>query len=425
MKYMTKKIYGKFPVKNLQYILRELMMQNTVYTSRRYFYRIFPYSIRTEGEMRLDINNKKVSFSNSISVFSRLLSIEYINKTEKGGNIQIFKAAVIFRYISLIITSVMFLLSNSALNLQQKLIIILIVAVEACIMLFAYSKYLGSSKKIKVIILIETIMNAALLCITGNLSSPFIWYSLNPILGAVLFSKDSFCWTNLSIFLAILFAVLAIFYHMNFYNNFISSYWNIVSILFLLVFGLRQIFKYIEELFRQSMALKSQNKELMELNNKLQLNNKAIVEASSYTMTLYQFVEVITAQKSILELMKAFANYAAKLTKNDKAFFWYLDDNKMHHIEFNNEEVTKNKKDLLAARLYEESQDFKNFQGIINIKILNDEYLLYAIASDSKLYGVIGIKVSNGTENYEFYKKQLNSLMDLGLMAIQRLRFAI
>lgn len=51
------------------------------------------------------------------------------------------------------------------------------------------------------LILVETIGIALLLIPTGGLSSPFIWYSLNPILMAALMLAIPYCWLVLTVFL--------------------------------------------------------------------------------------------------------------------------------------------------------------------------------------------------------------------------------
>lgn len=356
-------------------------------------------------------------------VLGHLFYKDSLKELGDSKNITIVKTVGIYRYISLLVTSIMFVFINISLSINQRLTVILFLAVEAQVITFMYSKHANNLKKIRGVIILETIASVLLLYITGNLTSPFIWYCLNPIFCAAVFYRDTFCWENFIIFFAVILVSSTIYYRNNFNSDFIINYWKIMAIFFLIIFGLRQIMKYAQEINKQSQFLKNQNKELMELSKELRVTNGAMEESNKHIMMLYQSVEALISQENIINLAKVFVQYAAELTGNDKTFFWYINVSGKHHIEFRSEEVTKNKKDLLAARLYEEVQNPEDFQDKISIRVLNDDYLIYQIASESKLYGVLGIRVSDGTLKYKTYEKQLGYLSELIIIAIQRLEF--
>ena len=62
-------------------------------------------------------------------------------------------------------------------------------------------RYIGNTKILKAIVLTETIGLTVLLIPTGGISSPFIWYALNPVLVAASFLTPLFCWGALTFYL--------------------------------------------------------------------------------------------------------------------------------------------------------------------------------------------------------------------------------
>jgi hypothetical protein len=342
-------------------------------------------------------------------------------KASVSSNFKIIKIVGIYRYISLLVTSLMFMLINTSLVIEQKLVIILFLAIEAQSIIVLYNKHSSNLKKIRGVIVLEILVNVILLFITGNLASPFVWYTLNSVISTAVFYKEGFCWESLGIYLIGALVGSAIYYNNHFDRNFIISYWSLCCISFLIVFGLRMLMKHTEEVHKKSELLLLKNKELIEFGDKLSMSNKYMAKSEKQILNLHQYIEKLAALEDIVEMIKIFVQYAVELTNNDKTFFWYLSDSGKYHIEVNNEEITKNKKDLLAARLYEETRSLESFQNMTSIKVLNDKYLLYQIASNSKLYGVIGVKVLSEENEYHTYGKQLSCLKALSLMSIERL----
>lgn len=352
-----------------------------------------------------------------------LLYAKYSKASVSGSTFKVIKLVGIYRYISLLVTSLMFMLINTSLVTQQKLLIILFLAIEAQVIVILYNKNSSNLKKIRGVIILETLLNAILIYITGNLASPFLWYTLNPIISASVFYREKFCWESLGIYLIAGLVGSTIYYNNHFDRSFIINYWSLCSICFLIVFGLRMYTKHMEELHKKSELLLLQNKELIELSDKLSMSNKTMAKSEKQISNLYEYIQKLAAIEDIVEIIKIFVGYAAELINNDKTFFWYLSVSGKHHIEVNNEEITKNKKDLLAARLYEEVRNLESFENMTSIKVLNDKYFLYPISSGSKLYGVVGVKILNEEDEYYIYGQQLNCLKALSLMVIERLEF--
>ena len=106
---------------------------------------------------------------------------------------------LIYRFMSLLITSIFYLLNNT--EHGRKLFIIGSISISAVILSYLYLKFENSKKSIVVLLIIETVGNSIILIPSGGINSPFIWYSINTILSTAIFLKGVYVWINLSIYL--------------------------------------------------------------------------------------------------------------------------------------------------------------------------------------------------------------------------------
>ena len=107
----------------------------------------------------------------------------------------------LYRYISLVLTSAFFLIGHQS-PFIFKAGVVLTLGVAAWLVSDLQRKYLGNNKIFKLIVLTETIGLTLLLIPTGGISSPFIWYALNPVLIAASFLTPLFCWGVLTFYLS-------------------------------------------------------------------------------------------------------------------------------------------------------------------------------------------------------------------------------
>ena len=109
------------------------------------------------------------------------------------------KILFIYRYVSLIITSIFYSINEIEHTNTKKIFIIFCLSTAAIILSYLYIICENSKKNIKILLFIETISNSILLIPSGGLNSPFIWYTLNTILISSLFLKREFIWINISV----------------------------------------------------------------------------------------------------------------------------------------------------------------------------------------------------------------------------------
>jgi len=136
-------------------------------------------------------------------------------------------------------------------------------------------KYLGNNTILKSIVLTETIGLTLLLMPTGGISSPFIWYALNPVLVAASFLTPLFCWAALSFYLG---SATLIAYTLFPSDNMIiilqeKSYIYLVCLLTTLL--VRLFTGLTSDLDSKATVLKAQQEELLHVNKKLtEMNDK-------------------------------------------------------------------------------------------------------------------------------------------------------
>src|SRR4051812_25209099 len=110
------------------------------------------------------------------------------------------RLVLLFRYSSLLLTSFFFLLGPQS-PLVFKVLVVAALVVAAWILTDLQKKYVDNDQVLRLIVLTETIGLTLLLIPTGGISSPFIWYALNPVIVAASFLKPLFCWVALTFYL--------------------------------------------------------------------------------------------------------------------------------------------------------------------------------------------------------------------------------
>lgn len=110
---------------------------------------------------------------------------------------------LVYRYSSLVLTSLFFLFGTYDLPIQLRLLIVLLLSCLAVTATHVYNRFEKRRYFLKIFVGIELIILLFFVLLTGGIASPFIWYSLNPILVAVSFLSPLFSWGLLFAFLTL------------------------------------------------------------------------------------------------------------------------------------------------------------------------------------------------------------------------------
>jgi len=96
------------------------------------------------------------------------------------------KIIYIYRYVSLLITSIFYVFGNETSKFSMKIFMILCLTASSIIFNYIYG--ITEHPKMRILyIIIEVIGSILILIPTGGVNSPYIWYSLNSILITVYF----------------------------------------------------------------------------------------------------------------------------------------------------------------------------------------------------------------------------------------------
>jgi len=305
-----------------------------------------------------------------------------------------------YRYGSLLITSAFYLVQGSLTIVPYKLAAVVSLYVAARLITDMYVRYLSCAGKLRVIILLETLVITLLLVPTGGLDSPFMWYALNPVLVAAGYLSPWFCWFNLFFYMVTAGWVSAGLFNKGQAVDLLVEY----SYL-LLVFILITLLVWFLSQFLQRLGTANRKQQ----------------EALEHIMSLYQIIETFTNEDHLETFFQTFTNYAAKLSKAPMSFFWVNTDRfKNGHI-YTNTDTDNDLKCFLCSELRERSKEIGGSVPELNLQLADRTFHAIPVRSSTKLYGVLGIESGGQGHNSEIvFERQLVFLSDLSAIILER-----
>ncbi len=301
-----------------------------------------------------------------------------------------------YRHASWALTSIFYLTSRPYNVVFYKLGVILSLLIFSLFVNSLYKKIENDKQALGKLVLIETVGIEFLLIPTGGLTSPFIWYALNPILVSAIYLPSYFSWINLLFYLVT--GVLMSFFVFNPANLSIYQIFANNSYLILIFILINLAIQFLVLL----------TKELNDMNIKKE-------ESIEHIMSLYQMIETLNNHSSKEKLFEALADYTCKLTKSNSACIWL----KEYNLIKINKEADSTDLDMLLQAL--KSINF-NVQEIQNINLLNKNILAVPITSPSTFYGVVAVQTSEdaSTNTINQNTKLLKFISDLSSVILDR-----
>lgn len=324
------------------------------------------------------------------------------------------KIIYLYRYISLVITSLFYFIDISKHTLAVKAFIILCIVVSSIILNTLYLKNQGNSAKVILLVYMEIILNCFILIPSGGLSSPYVWYALNTLLITSMMFRKIFCWLNLLVYLSVATASswlivnkantnLTVLIHQN--MNFVLGFT-------LITLAIQLLTRYLKRMTRESEKLKLMNECLYDANAKIR-------ESMNYIMELYQAVHLFTTMDNRDELVKQIVKYTAKITGMKHTFFYchsgdggkFIGNPDLPDVfPYETEKITLEEQ-LVSAR---------SIDDIKTMEILNKAYILVPIRSSYKRYGLLAVETDKTIHGAAELKEQLGFLSELGAIVLER-----
>lgn len=322
-----------------------------------------------------------------------------------------------YRLFSWFLTSIFYFLGNPPSHWIFKMGVIILLFISAKITIEVYNKYDRNFKIERSFIFMETMGIILLLLPTGGANSPFIWYALNPVLISASFLSYYFCWFNLLCYLSASIIISFLFFNLNndSLTTMVSRYSHLILIFILITLAVQLLTKLTNK-------LREQSNELLDANIQLNQANNRIHESMNHIMSLYQTVEALTSQDNKEDIYHIFAEYTARLTGTDMAFFWLKTSDGNLDIISISSTIEEDIEDALIARIEEISNDTMSSEGTFKINIGDYRFSIAPVKSTSRIYGLIGFKTHTSEPDIikEEHTNQLEFISELSAVILER-----
>lgn len=321
-----------------------------------------------------------------------------------------------YRAVSLSLTSLFYLLGPQS-PIIFKIGVVTSLVIAAWIITDLQRRYINNSKVLQAIVLTETIGLTLLLIPTGGISSPFIFYALNPVLVAASFLTPLFCLTALTFYLG---SATLIAYFLFQIDSMVSilqdkSYFYLICLLTTL---LAQLFSGLtRELDSKTTVLEEQQAKLLLMNKKLTETNFKYEDTLEHIMSLYHLMDNFSSKKSPQQLAEQITTSLLKFTQSNEAFVWLTDLN--HQNSYIS--TSTNNPEIEVALMKKWDRMRGNRDSFTNE--INNELYRMKIIRTSNIVGVLGVQTNSSSEdNMSFLvNRTFMYLSDLSEIMLERI----
>lgn len=347
---------------------------------------------------------------------NRFTGIPFL-KPVKNQPVEI-RTIYLYRYFSLIMTSIFYFIKYNYVPLKNRLEVIICITSAAIILNYLYLKYHDLKNLVRLMVIIETVGNVAILIPTGGLQSPYIWYSLNTVLVTAYYLDVFYFYFNLLAYTTILTAAFYIFNQIN-YNVklFLLDNSNLLLSYLLIIFSIKLLVSLIKTLDKKSRELSLTNSELIKA-------NKMADESMGYIASLYQSFDNFINVKNKDRLAELIVSYTIQITKSSYAFL-YISLGKNQYIFKANEEKGEAYKNNILNNIKPKLSEIMKCNEPSKYQIENKEFAVISIKSSYEALGVLGIEIED--ESSAIVRReninQIKFLASLSSVMFERLRF--
>lgn len=314
------------------------------------------------------------------------------------------KMFTFYRYFSLSLTALMYLLNLSGPSVIIKSLIIIALFAFAYLFTIYYRRLRKRPRILMLAVSVEVAGVLALTLFTGGYDSPFKLYVLNPVLVAAGTLSVYFGWTVVLGYLGVIVASCYLFMRSagKTFAQTVADNGNLFLALVLAVI----IMQMVNRLKRQREEANARTNETME-----------------HIKSLYHIVET-SSQHDFMNIGQVITDYVVKLTKLDKALFWFARQTGGEPAPQSRQTGWQQEEEgHLFAELEKHGNEwrlqrdpvFKSLPGL-------GDFLLMPVRMSTRFVGMIGVKLesSEGLEGRRWYIQQLMFLAELSAIILQR-----
>lgn len=251
---------------------------------------------------------------------------------------------------------------------------------------------------------------------TGGINSPFIWYTLNPILMAANFLPIYYPWLIISFYFIISGSITAFIFNNNYrIYNIVSQELDILLIFVLMTLAVQLVSNLAKKYKKQKDHIELVNEQLKETNKKYQ-------KSIDNMMSLHQTLEMVLSNNNKKNIINYLVEFAKDTTESDFVFFCWNDKFRKEYIISSSKENQFCLQDIKKQHKYIEN-NFLNQKKDILLKNKN-KYIIYPVKSTSKYHGYIGIKLNNNDIKSNFLQyKHIKFIADLSSIILDNIDF--
>lgn len=292
----------------------------------------------------------------------------------------------IYRYFSLLLTSIFYLTGEGSSSIVYKLAVVVCLTVSSVILNYFYIKYVYLKNVVKILVIIETISNVIILIPTGGLNSPYIWYSLTTVLVTVCLLDLFYFWFTMLAYIAVSTTISYLIFDKGkiSYMSFLKNGSNLMLSYILIISAIKMLMTLTKKLEHESQVLSSTNKELIQA-------NKMIEESIDHIASLYQSIYGFVNIKNKNKLLHLIAKYTENITHTDFAFVCVLTEGYKYNIETNKDVSEECKMPLLNA-MEQKWGDIIANDVPSRVLAAGREFEVLPIKSSYEVYGILGIE---------------------------------
>lgn len=308
-----------------------------------------------------------------------------------------------YRIFSLSLTSLMYLLDHTGPSVIYKSLIIMALFFFAQVFTIVYRRLRKWPRCLMLAVSIEMAGIIALMLFTGGYDSSFKMYVLNPVLIAAGSLPVYFGWSLLLGYIAIVAVSCYLFLNSagRTFSEVVLENGNLFLVLVLTVI----IMQMVNRIKRQREAANARTNETME-----------------HIKSLYHIVET-SSQHDFMNIGQVITDYVVKLTKLDKALFWFAKKSGEPAPQSRQTGWQHEEERFIFGELEKHEHEwrlqrepvFKSLPGL-------GDFLLMPVRMSTRFVGMIGVKLeaTEGLEGRRWYIQQLMFLSELSAIILER-----
>lgn len=335
------------------------------------------------------------------------------------------KLIYMYRFISLLFTSVFYIGVSQRLPILNRLIGVALLLISAIIINDIYIKNKSNVNVIGYGVFLELLAISIILIPTGGLKSPFVWYAINPVIVAAVFLPSILYWIDLILYSTL--SIVTTYLYLNQNNatilNLLYSNLNLMLVMILVAIAIKLLSKLIKQLNVSNKELDLQNKELININKFQNFEKMAAKQSFDDIMSLYQIVQAFTNQGDINGFLKTFLEHCAKLINSEISFLW------MAPFNLNTSQIAINNIEFLNLFFVEDVKKIWDNKITYSkpklVKIDHKEFFILLVKSQNRKLGLIGVsaEIKDKTAVMEEYFRKLSFLSELSAILLERINY--